>query len=391
MKRSIEEIFFELLRSEVCGAELSFEIKNEIIPESFSSIYKLAKSHDLAHVVAEALKKNGFLPEDSSEEMLFLKERNMAIYRYEQMQYEYIRITRTLEEFNIPYLPLKGAVLRKYYREPWHRTSCDVDILVQEEDLKKAVKVLEKNTDFRIKGRLKHHDLSMFSSMGVHLELHYSICEYRKQLDEILSQVWNHACPVENKSYHYVLSNEFFMFHILAHMAFHFIRGGCGVRAVLDVWILNRFMQYDRKKVEELCEKAGILTFFHTVYLLADVWFSGKEGNELTQQVGKYILEAGVYGTKENRMAVNSVQSRGRFKYLLSYIFPPYSMLIKQYPIVQKFKILYPFCIVYRWFARLFQGRAKSAFKNVKVTVKQTGQRVGDVQNILNQLELQNL
>ena len=391
MKSSTEEIFFELLRFEVCGMEISFETKKEIIPESFSSIYKLAKSHDLAHVVAEALNKNGFLPEDSSEEILFLKERNMAIYRYEQMQYEYIRITRTLEESNIPYMPLKGAVLRKYYREPWQRTSCDIDILVREEDLKKAVKALEKDTDFRVKGKLKHHDLSMFSSMGVHLELHYSICEYREQLDQVLSQVWNYAYPVKTKSYHYVLSNEFFMFHILAHMAFHFIRGGCGVRTVLDIWILNRFMPYDRNKVEELCEKAGILTFFHTVYLLADVWFFGKEGNELTEQVGKYILEAGVYGTKENRMAVNSVQSRGRFKYLISYIFPPYSMLIKQYPIVKKFKILYPFFIVYRWFARLFQGRAKSALKNVKVAVKQTGQRVDDVQKILKNLDLQNL
>ena len=391
MNYSLEEIFFALLRSEVCGTELSSDIKNQITSEKLSALYKMSKSHDLAHILCEALNKNGFLIEESKEELQFLKERNMAIYRYEQMKYDYEKIVQTLEEEKIPYIPLKGAFLRQYYIEPWHRTSCDIDILVKQDDLKKAVKVLERNTDFRVRGKKNYHDISLFSTMGVHLELHYSICEDLPNLDKKLSEVWTYAHRKNNLQHCYVLSNEFFMFHILAHMCYHFIRGGCGVRTVLDVWILNQRMPYVKQELEMLCEETGTLTFYRQVCKLSSVWFEGEKNDGLTEEMSKYILSAGIYGTKENRVAVNSVKAQGRFKYVISYIFPPYSILKKQYPILKKWKILYPFCIVYRWFARLFQGHAKCAFKNVKATVKQSDSRIEEVRGMLDKLELRNL
>ena len=35
-----------------------------------------------------------------------------------------------IKKVQIPFLPLKGSVIRQYYPEPWMRTSCDIDILV---------------------------------------------------------------------------------------------------------------------------------------------------------------------------------------------------------------------------------------------------------------------
>ena len=72
----------------------------------------------------------------------FKNARLMAIYRYEQSRYELNRICKTLNDAQISFVPLKGAVIRNYYSEPWLRTSCDIDVLVREEDLKQAVKVL---------------------------------------------------------------------------------------------------------------------------------------------------------------------------------------------------------------------------------------------------------
>jgi hypothetical protein len=51
------------------------------------------------------------------------------------MKHEFERICLVLEKAKIPHIPLKGSVLRKLYKEPWLRTSCDIDILVQEETL----------------------------------------------------------------------------------------------------------------------------------------------------------------------------------------------------------------------------------------------------------------
>ncbi|MBO4954226.1 MAG: nucleotidyltransferase family protein, partial [Clostridia bacterium] len=35
----------------------------------------------------------------------------------------------------IDFMPLKGAVIRQYYPEPWMRTSCDIDIHVKKDRL----------------------------------------------------------------------------------------------------------------------------------------------------------------------------------------------------------------------------------------------------------------
>ena len=67
-----------------------------------------------------------------------------AVFRYEQLNYENERICMALEKAQIPFIPLKGSIIRKYYPESWMRTSCDVDVLVHEEDAEKAVDVLVK-------------------------------------------------------------------------------------------------------------------------------------------------------------------------------------------------------------------------------------------------------
>ena len=58
-----------------------------------------------------------------------INESFMSVYRYEQSQTEIKKITHVLTELKIPYILLKGPRVRKYYPEPWLRTSCDIDII----------------------------------------------------------------------------------------------------------------------------------------------------------------------------------------------------------------------------------------------------------------------
>lgn len=60
-----------------------------------------------------------------------------VVYCYKRMNYEYEQVCDALEKAEIPFIPLKGVVIREYYPEPWMRTSCDIDILVREKNLKK--------------------------------------------------------------------------------------------------------------------------------------------------------------------------------------------------------------------------------------------------------------
>ena len=85
MEQSVKDVFFALIRSEINEDALKGELKNLITTETLPALFKVAKKHDLAHLVGEALEKNGLLADGSEAKTRFLKERNMAIFRYEQI------------------------------------------------------------------------------------------------------------------------------------------------------------------------------------------------------------------------------------------------------------------------------------------------------------------
>ena len=101
---NISEILFSLLSNEMADMPLREEIKETINDELLLKLYKLSKSHDLAHLVGDALDKNDLFPVESKVRKSFIQERNMAVYRYEQINYELQEICRVLEENKIKHV-----------------------------------------------------------------------------------------------------------------------------------------------------------------------------------------------------------------------------------------------------------------------------------------------
>lgn len=123
----------DLIASEVCGMTID-RSQYELTDEELVKLYKLSKSHDLAHLVGDVLIKNDLIG-DGEIKAKFQKQIMLAVYRYEKINYELGRLRKVLNEAEIPFIPLKGSVIRQYYPEPWMRTSCDIDVLVHESDL----------------------------------------------------------------------------------------------------------------------------------------------------------------------------------------------------------------------------------------------------------------
>ena len=90
------------------------------------------------------------------------------------------------EDAGIDYIPLKGSVLREYYRNPPMRTSCDIDILVPKDKVDAAASALVTACGYTINGR-SGHDISMTAKNGQHLELHFALMDlYMKQIHMLL-------------------------------------------------------------------------------------------------------------------------------------------------------------------------------------------------------------
>lgn len=371
---NVRDLLIALVRVAVMGGEIDKNgIEKSLSTEVLATLYKVSKKHDVAHLVAHALTENG-LSFECEAWQLFLREKEQAHLRYEMMQADIKEISECFNKSGIDYILLKGAAVRGYYPEPWMRTSCDIDILVREDDLDRAVKTLVEECAYKTDYKKTYHDVSLYSPFGMHLELHHNIKENNPMHDDRLECVWDYSQKAQGSEY--VLTNAFLLFHLTAHMAYHFIGGGCGMRSVLDLYLVSERAEIDWDSLISLIEWTQLEEFYNVMFNLGEYWLGERtnvEQRELDSE--RYILLGGVYGTVKQGAVAKQIKKGGKLKYFWSRVFMPYESLAVLYPVIKKHKILTPFCQIARWFGALFKGkRVRKEIKNV------TGANRGDIE-----------
>ncbi len=382
--KSAQDWLIHILRAEVCeNTTEAFDSDKPLDYDTAIALYKLSKKHDLAHIVSSYLNKHPIVA-DSETLAQFKREEITSVYRCEQIKYAYKQICGALNAAGIPYIPMKGSVLRPYYPKESMRTSCDIDMLVREEDLEAAITALE-NAGFE-RGEREYHDVSLFAPNKVHLELHFNIRESMDNLDAVLDDAWKYAIPVEESRFEF--TKEFFVFHILAHTAYHFIRGGCGVRPLLDLWIMKYRMNASYEIAADLLEKAGIYKFAKEITSLVDVCFSEQEPNDFSAVMLNYIFDGGVYGTSVNKIAFKKSKNRSTFVYALKRFFLPYKTMIYLYPVLKKCPLLLPFCWIARLGRMIFGKKTQAAIQELKAVNNVTDSEARELEKMRKHLEL---
>ena len=356
---------------------------------AIKELYHLSKKHDMVHLVGHALlplaakfPENEYFPK-------FKKQFMIAVLRYEKINYVLNEITSLFVNEKIPHLPLKGSVLRNYYPEPWMRTSCDIDILIHEEDLERASAAITEKLGYQNE-TVSRHDIGFHTPNGVHFELHFSLIEedVLDRADKPLERIWDYASPIIDGSCRYTLSPEMFYYYHIAHMAKHFVLGGCGIRPFLDLYILKDALSLNEEKLDALLLEGGLITFTKEARLLSGVWFEGTPHTELTESMEAYLLSGGTYGTLENHVTMQQTKKGGKFRYLLSRIFISSDLLATLYPKLKKHKWLYPFYTVRRWCRIIFCSKMKHARQEIKATQNASNEDVAFATSLLKQLDL---
>ena len=350
-----QKLLIDLLKLELGKSQnINVQVNNEAIEPMLA----FAVKHAVAALALDSMLNNSCVEDENivAECKHLLLD---IVFQYQKQAAELAKICNLLEKSKIDYIILKGAVLRSIYPEPYLRTSCDIDILVKSADLDAAQLVLKEN-GYRYVA--KHsHDISFYSKNGVHIELHYDTIEKHNSfanVHKVLSHIWDYAMPKKEGSHQYMLTNEMFYFYYVAHMLKHFIIGGCGIRAFVDLWYLNNKLTYNEDIKQKLLSEGRILKFEQTAKKLADIWFNGEEHNEITLKLEDYVIKGGVYGNMENYYAIRRAKN-SRNKVLLSRIFIKYDTIKFQYPILQKYKWLTPLFEVIRWFRLVFKKASR--------------------------------
>ncbi len=386
MDAKTSRILFALLRSAVCNTPVTKEERLLFNEDMLPEMMNIAKKHDVINILAFALKKNGLINKEFKE----LDDKiSISIYRYIKLDYELKNICNALETAKIPFIPLKGSVIREYYPEPWMRTSADIDVLIHDCDIETAKAYFTDNLKYKYAG-MHEYEASFYTASGCHVELHFNLIDndLANSAAKVLDKVWDTAIKHNNYEYWCEMSGELFYFYHIAHMAKHFEIGGCGIRPFIDLYILNHNFNYDRKTCDSLFADAGLTKFSKAAELLSEVWFNNAEHTDITYQMQDYILRGGVFGTHENEVMVQKQKLGGKYEYILYKIFIPYKELKKLYPILEKHRWLTPIMEIRRWFRHIFVWRLKRAATEFQCNNSASEDAVRDVKNLFQNIGL---
>lgn len=366
-KAEIGALVIALIKSELNGLPLSSDVKDKLTPEILPSVYTLSKMHDLAHVVGDALLKNGVeVPADIKAK--FLKQQSLAVFRYERIKFELEELCAFFDQKGIPYMPLKGSVIRKYYPRPEMRTSCDIDILVKKKDVDKAVDLLVKEKGYKRDSK-NSHDVSTFSPSGVHVEMHYGFMdETRSVAEKVLAETWKINEPYGNFSVGKQMTSEYLITYLTVHGAKHFLVGGCGIRTLMDIYLIEEQVEYDKGKLDVLLSRCDVKRFYEKITALSKYWFGDGEKREDILKIQDYIFNGGVYGSLDNSVSIKASKQKSKFGFVLSRLFLPYREMLYVYPILEKAPVLYPFMVVGRWFKLLSPKKREKVRREMEIS-----------------------
>ena len=312
MDRDIAEILFPVVISGL-GLETA---ALQLSPDECRELLRFGEGQSILSIIYTGLEILN-APRECLDE--YSKSHFGSIYRYMNRDLAIKQISSVLDSEEIPYILLKGAVLQNLYPGPELRTSHDIDILVQENDLDKAAAAIESSTEFKYlkKG---YHDISM-RGPEILLELHFTLKENAENLDGLLERAWDYTVPSGEGS-RCDFTPEYQMFHIISHMEHHFLHGGLGIRPFIDLWLLNKKTSFDERKVRDMCESCGILKFYEESCMLSRVWFEGETHTDTSKMFEAICLSGGALGTKKFKNAARQKEKRG-LSYIAGRVFPP--------------------------------------------------------------------
>ncbi len=380
-----KEIFPQLLASVLTGKVYSGEKIDEAL---LKEIYYLAQSQDMLQMTLEALHQAGALPKDSPVTETLKKVQKETFYRYANMEHETKRIYTLFEENQIPYLPLKGAVIKNLYANPYFRTSCDIDILVHPEDCQRAMDCLQQAYHYEKLITKTNHDYPLMSPTGICLELHYTLLEddLIPGEDEVLEQVW--AYTEKENEYRYAMTKEMLLFFHIVHLAKHFVYSGVGIKGFVDLFVMQNAYSFDTEKLEKFFQKANLKTFYDTALALNRVWFMGQPHTPETAEMAQYVLSGGTFGSLENQAAIQQAKGVDKSEALKRQIFLSKEALAVPYPRLNRYPILLPYYQVKRWMKFWNKEKRKTFFETRKSIHSVTDEKIDRTQKLLQMLDL---
>lgn len=344
---------------------------HDTVPEldrdtDFGRLYRLSRFHSVAAMVSAALERGGYLAAEYMDEALIRDWRDVrsnTLRKNILFDAEREEILRFFEEKEIWYMPLKGCVLKNMYPEYGIRQMADNDILFDPAGRRMLRDYMEAR-GYKTEQYMKNiHDV--YTKPPVfNFEFHVQLFgpaggpEWIRYYETVKDRL---VKDTDNR-FGYQFRDEDFYIYFVLHMFKHYRAGGTGIRSLVDLFVyLNQkaeYLDWNYIRGELILLEAG--EFEENVRTLAMQLFWTGEVEIFTreqQEMLKYLLGSGTYGTTENRIRkkLSALQENERsiavvtkLKFCLRRLFPGLEYMKMYAPFCYRHKWLIPFFWVYR-------------------------------------------
>ena len=362
-----QKLLLSLISSFVTSKD--FEKQKNI---NFDELFLEARRQSVFLMAADVcLKDKDFLPKEFAVDIKKLA--FMGLSKNNEIENHQKNLVKILDSNNINYCIIKGTGSASYYNKPQYRALGDVDFFVEEKDIKTATQILE--AEGYSKFLEEHENHLVFKKGRVSLEMHRKIAgmpsgENGKKISDFLGGlVYNVTDKKILNTTYKAPSDKNHGIIILLHTAHHLLNEGLGLRHLLD-W--GFFIEEYSKKQEchevflpflkeiKLLEFAKILTKTTEIYFgFSKKDFAGDVDVRLCEEVINDVLSAGNFGNKDKAYKYSGIMvtdnkngvGKSKLKTLFSVL---NDTIYSTYPIVKKYKILYPFIFIWRFIRYFF-------------------------------------
>lgn len=353
-----QALLLELLAHNITGADISGDTENidwiSLIKESVAQTVSVVAFDSVTPIKDK-------IPEDIYKKWFNHSCSAIAVNSFvEKSQKELIE---HLSKDGYDYLILKGLSAASYYNKPELRLLGDVDFLINPKE-KENIKALLENEGYTASHE-DHICHIVFNKPKAHLEMHFEIAGMPKnEKAEVVRAFMNDALAATRtvnfgENCFNAPSNKHHAVILLLHMQHHLLGEGIGLRHLMD-WacFVHKTAEepFWKEELIPFLKKAGLWFFANSMTdlcvrylkLTAPDWLVTAK-DDIAESVIEDILSGGNFGKKEklrDGLAMGMAKNKkGRLKsafHTLKFSTPDV------YPVVKKYKILYPFIYFYR-------------------------------------------
>lgn len=350
MKRT-ENIFIDIIKAVLAGKN-EFQQFAQLSSAEIEQIVVCARRHGLLPFLQEC---PVFMQEPYRKKIFsYLKS-----YAYKDVRQMYMaeKLFEQFEANGIFCMALKGMTTKQFYPYPELRTMGDLDILYKEEQTEKLNRLM-RDMGFEFEGHNIKHDY--YEKDGIEIEMHRNLLFRLSHGYEYFEKIWDRAKPAEGKNYIYEMSLEDHYLHTMYHLVEHFLRGGIGIRMVLDIYLLSHLPQLDRVYVQRELEALEIRQFEKNIRKLGELWFGSSEEvsekEEVLEELEAYVLSGGIFGSRETERKNGTILYQSKGKFLKQLIFPSYEVMKTACPWLTT-----PFLLPFAWITRYKRALTKES------------------------------